>query len=105
MKMTMVIKQIVTETGPGTVEVVMEFPNESTFREVYHNGNLVFPAFVSLRKVLQRYKKAEILVTTTSEPLAMEYNDEHQNPNARLLMELVNVIVRNGLTVSIEYIQ
>ncbi|MEK5331408.1 hypothetical protein [Lysinibacillus sp. FSL W8-0992] len=103
--MTLTIKQTVTETGPATVEVVIELPDESIFREVYHNGNLVFPAFVSLRKVLQHYKKTEIAVVTTSEPLAMEYNYEYQNPNARLLMELVNVIVRNGLTVSIEYIQ
>ena len=54
--MTLTIKQKVTETGPSTVEVVIELPDESIFREVYHNGNLVFPAFVSLRKVLQHYK-------------------------------------------------
>lgn len=103
--MTLTIKQKVTETGPATVEVVIELPDESIFREVYHNGNLVFPAFVSLRKVLQHYKKTEIAVITTSEPLAREYNYEHQNPNARLLMELNKIIVRNGLTVSVEYVQ
>ncbi len=103
--MTLTIKQKVTETGPATVEVVIELPDESIFREVYHNGNLVFPAFVSLRKVLQHYKKIEIAVITTSEPLAREYNYEHQNPNARLLMELNKIIARNGLTVSIEYVQ
>lgn len=101
--MELKIEQKVTKVGVIEVETYVTLPSGVVVHTHYDRSNMVFPAYNSLIDVLKGYKNVTIHVTTDSKALADEYNAEKQNTHATHLSNLLRLVARQNLALTVEY--
>lgn len=99
----MEIRQRIEKLDFAVYRVTLELPEGELITRTYERSNEVFPAYKTLVEVLRQYDGIGIHVETNCKALADEYNAETQNPNARLLNQLKEIIAQRGLSVMISY--
>lgn len=102
--MTLEINQHLRKTDEGGVNVVIEQSGGEQRTFEYPRSNFIFPAYHSLIDTLREYRDESISVKTSSKALADEYNAVYENRNATHLGNLMLLLSRLNIDLSVEYV-